>query len=151
VTDRRILILPSKIRELRCADQEVQRFANEDVGRAFTQTFDSFQALLRDPQFIAPTLLNSWVNFGSTHANAGYYKDPFGRVHLRGMVKSGTTVANTPIFTLPVGYRPTADLLFPVDSNGAHGTSCVRSSGNVTFEAGSATYFALNGISFAAV
>jgi hypothetical protein len=56
--------------------------------------------------FIAPTLLNSWVNFKTTgdEAVAGYYKDDMNIVRIKGTVKSGTI--NEAIFTLPVGYRP---------------------------------------------
>lgn len=151
MTTRRIRILSSDVPELRCSDPDVQRFVNNNLRQQAKQTYDSFQALLRDPQFIAPTLLNSWVNFGSTYANAGYYKDPFGVVHLRGLVKNGTAAAGTAIFALPVGYRPIADLLFDVDSNGAHGSAAVRSGGNITFEVGSNVYFSLSAIQFAAV
>lgn len=59
-----------------------------------------------DASWTAPTLLGSWVNFGSPTANAGYRKDGQGFVHLRGAVKTGTI--NTAIFTLPSGYRPAA-------------------------------------------
>ncbi len=56
------------------------------------------------PKWTAPTLQNSWVDFGSGFAPAGYYKDPDGRVYLRGLVKDGTD--NATIFTLPEGFRP---------------------------------------------
>ncbi len=54
--------------------------------------------------WIAPSLSNSWVNYGGSYSTAGYYKDPLGIVHIRGMVKDGT--ADTAVFTLPAGYRP---------------------------------------------
>jgi hypothetical protein len=59
-----------------------------------------------------PAFKNSWVNFGSTYGSAGYYKDGFGRVHLSGVIKSGT--AASVAFTLPVGYRPANDCWFVV-------------------------------------
>lgn len=62
------------------------------------------------PSVIAPTLLNSWVNFGGGTHGAGYYKDPNGRVWLRGFVKDGSV--DLAIFNLPAGYRPTNTLLF---------------------------------------
>jgi hypothetical protein len=58
--------------------------------------------------WIEPTLLNGWVNFGSGFSNIAYFKDEFDFVHLRGLIKDGTTTANTTLFTLPVGYRPLA-------------------------------------------
>ena len=60
--------------------------------------------------WIAPTLLNSWVNHGSPNSAAGYYKDPLGRVHLRGRVDPGTWASM--IFALPSGYRPSDFCLF---------------------------------------
>lgn len=51
-----------------------------------------------------PTLLNAWVNYGSGFNPAGYWKDSFGVVHLRGVVTSG--VIGSIIFNLPTGYRP---------------------------------------------
>lgn len=50
-----------------------------------------------------PEFENSWVNIDTTRA-ARFYKDPFGIVHLAGMINTGT--ANTIAFTLPSGYFP---------------------------------------------
>jgi hypothetical protein len=100
---------------------------------------------------IAPTLLNSWVNYGSTFATAGYWKDSCGVVHIQGMIKSGTTTAGTVFFTLPSGYRPTADQIFPTESVSAYAGVTVDSSGNVSARAGcNNVYQTLNGISFRA-
>jgi hypothetical protein len=71
------------------------------------------------PTWIAPTLLNDWENYESTYAASGYYKDPLGRVHLRGTVKHGTPAET--IFVLPAGYRPSAWIVFPA-SIGAENT-----------------------------
>ena len=58
-----------------------------------------------DNTWIAPTLGNSWANFGGGFANAAYKR--VGRtVKLRGLIKSG--LDNVAIFTLPAGYRPPA-------------------------------------------
>lgn len=82
----------------------------------------------------APTLLNSWVNYGSTYATAGYMKDSLGFVHLKGAIKSGTTTAGTVIFTLPAGYRPAQDNYYPGVSTtaGSAGSFQIKSSGDVT-------------------
>ena len=93
-----------------------------------------------------PTLLNSWVNFGSSQNNAGYWKDPFGVVHLKGFVKNGTMSAA--IFTLPVGYRPTATCNFGTVSNSAFGAFYIDSSGNVVPFVGSNAQFSLDGCTF---
>lgn len=58
-----------------------------------------------------PAFQNLWVNFGAPYNTAAFYKDGFGRVHLRGVITSGTSGAAA--FTLPTGYRPSATLLFP--------------------------------------
>jgi hypothetical protein len=111
--------------------------------------------ILQAPTFIAPTLLNSWANYGGGYSNAGFYKDPFGRVHLRGAVAGGT--ATGVIFTLPEGYRPSGSLLIPaVAQEGAtlYATFVtITANGNVTAGGiGTANdFFSLNGISFAAV
>ena len=95
---------------------------------------------------IAPTLGNSWVNFGLTFATAGYYKDNFGIVHLRGIVKSGTI--GTAIFTLDVGYRPVAEENFPTVSNETFGFINVSSTGVVKCSVGDNAWVSLSGISF---
>jgi hypothetical protein len=73
-----------------------------------TSSLDDY-ALKQQEAFIEPTLLNSWVNFGGAYSGAGYMKDEFGFVHLRGAIKSGTSPT---IFNLPVGYRPALRKIF---------------------------------------
>ena len=51
-----------------------------------------------------PAFENSWANAGGAYEPAAFYKDPFGRVHLKGRIGTGT--AATTAFTLPTGYRP---------------------------------------------
>lgn len=97
----------------------------------------------------APTLLNDWVNFGGGNAEAGYWKDPFGVVHLRGTIKDGSGLP-TLVFTLPAGSRPSASHRFATVSNGLFGIATVDSSGGVSASSGSTTYFSLDGITFKA-
>lgn len=53
-----------------------------------------------------------WTNFGAGHNTVGFYKDPYGVVHLKGVVKwtnagqSAPAGCGWPIFQLPEGYRP---------------------------------------------
>jgi phage minor structural protein len=99
--------------------------------------------------WIAPTLLNGWVNFGSGYETAGYYKDALGFIHLKGVIKSGTMGAAA--FTLPVGYRPSYKKMFIVPTAGGAGRVDVDTSGNViVVNYGSATngYVSLDGITF---
>lgn len=100
------------------------------------------------PANTAPTLLNSWVNYGGSWQTAGFYKDSFGVVNLTGLIKDGT--AGSIIFVLPVGSRPVADLYFPVTAAGTYGTIYIDSSGNVRHGTGSNQYLSLDGVSFRA-
>jgi hypothetical protein len=51
---------------------------------------------------------NAWINATPGQNNqVGYYRDPFGSVHLQGIAtKCGAPPAGDIIFTLPAGYRP---------------------------------------------
>jgi hypothetical protein len=98
-----------------------------------------------------PAFLNSWVNFGSGFASAAFRKDPLGRVHLRGLVKSGTIGAA--IFQLPVGYRPanvtgSGAVVDVGKSGGVSGDLRVDPTGLVTLFTGENGYVSLDGLSF---
>ena len=61
-----------------------------------------------------------WRNYGSGLATAAFYKDPFGVVHLKGVVQlsnlSGVyneDLHQSTILRLPVGYRPETRRIFP--------------------------------------
>lgn len=109
---------------------------------------------IRDPNFHVvggtgePPFTNSWVNFGSGTGFAGFWKDPFGIVHLQGAIKSGTLTASA--FTLPVGSRPGFQCNFPTISNSALGYVHVESNGQVVPQSGSSVWFSLDGLSFKA-
>lgn len=98
------------------------------------------------PTITAPTLLNSWVNYGGSQSTAGYWKDAYGVVHLVGFVKNGTF--SSVIFTLPAGYRPTLHIVLATTANGTFGEIGVDNSGNVTHRQGSGTYISLDNITF---
>lgn len=83
----------------------------------------------------APTLLNSWVDYGGSYQTARYRKRLDGVVELDGMVKNGSSTSAT-IMTLPVGYRPAAYQIFPVWSNTAVARLDVRSDGTVFMAGG---------------
>jgi hypothetical protein len=90
----------------------------------------------------APAFQNSWVNFDSGYAQAGYWKDPTGVVYLKGRIKSGTL--NTTAFNLPPGFRPPGGSeQFAVVSNGALGVLEVQSDGDVIPVSGSNVSFSL--------
>lgn len=103
---------------------------------------------VRVEQFIAPTLLNSWVNFGSGFNDAGFYKDPFGIVHLRGLIKNGTISAAA--FTLPAGYRPIGKEVLSGYTNTGPGRFDVATNGDITPVSGGNGFFSLDGGTFRA-
>lgn len=94
----------------------------------------------------APSLLNSWADYGGGYNPAGYFKDSLGIVHLRGLVKDGTI--GQAIFTLPAGYRPATGEVFVVISNAALGRADVIAAGNVVATTGNNAWFSLDGITF---
>jgi hypothetical protein len=109
--------------------------------------------LIEQSDYVAPELLNSWVNFGGGYTEAGYLKDSMGFVHLRGVIKSGTITAGTILFNLPAGFRPSKTNIFPsISSVGTVVNVAMEISieGNVrigAFDAG-ATFLSLDGITF---
>lgn len=100
----------------------------------------------------APTLSGSWANYGTVssvaYAEAGYWKDATGIVHLDGVIKSGTI--GTAAFTLPDGYRPAADVLRLCASNDALGRVDIKTDGTVTPIIGNTAYVSLCGLKFMA-
>ncbi|MGG4218349.1 hypothetical protein ABEW32_08950 [Paenibacillus jamilae] len=56
-------------------------------------------------KWIAPTLLNGWVNYDNTRRPLGYCKDSQGWVHVQGFISGGVTAFGTKIFMLPAGYE----------------------------------------------
>jgi hypothetical protein len=93
------------------------------------------------------SLTNGWLNYGGGFNNIGYWRDPFGVVHLRGLIKSGTIAQAA--CTLPVGYRPQANELIVTAANGAFGFVNITSIGQVIPTAPSSNvWFSLDGITF---
>lgn len=97
-----------------------------------------------------PDFLNGWENYNEdVYYPAEYYKDPTGRVHLRGMIDSGTVPSAA--FNLPAGYRPKKTVLFSTISNASVGRVDVSLSGNVVVQNPSNNnWVSLDGLSFLA-
>jgi len=93
-----------------------------------------------------PAFAGTWVAWGSGEAVPGFFKDPFGFVHLKGVIKNG--VINTAAFTLPPGYRPAEKQTMAVISNGAIGRLDISTDGIVTPVSGNNTYVSLNSLQF---
>jgi len=100
------------------------------------------------PKNVAVTYQNGWVDFGAPLQPVTYIKRA-GRVTLRGGAKSGTVGTGVPVFTLPVGFRPPASVVFVVSSNNAFGIVQVAASGVVSVEVGNSTSVFFDGVEFA--
>jgi hypothetical protein len=89
----------------------------------------NFEQLL--PEAFKPVAFeHNWTNFSEVFQQASYMKDPFGFVHVRGLIKSGQSGKSA--FILPVGYLPLANAQYPVyDGAGAAGVIAVEKDGKV--------------------
>jgi hypothetical protein len=103
-----------------------------------------------------PAFAAGWVNYGSGPAclnnrpcnTAAFYKDPYGVVHLKGIIKSGNL--NFSAFTLPEGYRPAALEVQPTISNDQLGILKIGADGYFDPFSGSNAWFSLDGVTFRA-
>jgi hypothetical protein len=104
------------------------------------------------PTWNAPTLTGGWSNYSGFNP-AGYIKDPYGIVRLRGLVKDGAVYTSN-IMTLPAGFRPPYTCIFTVHA-GQNGEARldVNPSGLVYIIAytggGNNGFVSLDGITFA--
>ena len=89
--------------------------------------------------------VNSWVDLGGGNMAGAYTKDSSGIVHLRGVVKSGSTGV---ICTLPAGYRPSATCTFTITSNNVYGNLYITTAGVVTAQVYNNASLFLEGIQF---
>lgn len=112
-------------------------------------------APLKAPEWITPTLLNTFTAYGGAFTPPRYYKDPNGIVHLQGLIRAGSvSTVGTPMFNLAAGYRPKLQNLYA--TIGSSDTPSVRvdvtSVGNVSLQTAvtSGEYISLAGISFLA-
>jgi hypothetical protein len=130
-------------------DKNTQNIA--DLGERLTAV-ELTKANRNQPNWIAPTLLNGWVNYGGTDAVVAYWKDDLGNVHIKGNIKSGTM--SSVAFYLPIGYRPLETRVF--DCVSYNGTSKVISQvnvyadGRVYIDTGGNTWFSLGEVIFRA-
>lgn len=117
--------------------------ANKPVSTA-QQTALNAKADATQEAWQAPTLQGTWANFGGAYETAGYMKDKFGFVRLKGLLKTGSGV----MFTLPVGYRPSEEKIFATIGNGTLADVRVGTNGNVSLYSGNSAYLSLSGIVF---
>ena len=115
-----------------------------------------------EPPFSSPTNFGCdgtplWQNNASFDHTAAFYRDPYGVVHLKGVVKGGDI--GCAIFVLPPGYQPGEGYAgysetHAVISNGAIGNLWIIGSapdsaqGSVIARSGSNVWFSLDGVTF---
>jgi hypothetical protein len=113
---------------------ELDAFKQEFMThQAESATHENLGHVKLPEDWITPNLINDWVQYGDIWETAAYYKDDFGIVHIKGMVKDGTL--GSPAFVLPSGYRPSkstfiAAVYFDGTSYGV-GRIEIQSNGNV--------------------
>lgn len=94
------------------------------------------------------TLIGTWKT-ESGRAPASFYKDPFGIVHLEGVVEGGGTFSQ--IFELPAGYRPEQSANFLIYGNASSAAGLfVSDEGDVTLLNGDDAFISLYGVTFRA-
>lgn len=136
-------------------------FYGGDSGNGFKLGTFSVQATnisllgavtMTTPSVNGVTYQNSWTDFGSTFAGAGYWKDAYGVVHLRGRIKT-TGALNTTAFTLPSGFRPTTTKIFAAiaGTSNSIGAIQVNTDGTVVPLSGSINAMSLDGMYFRTV
>jgi hypothetical protein len=98
-----------------------------------------------------PDWTNEGTAGGSTFQSAGFYKDPFGTVHLQGDVQRVTGTDAT-IFVLPSGYCPTGGIEnFPAYGNaGTAAAVAVRTDCSVVYVSGTTALIGLGAVQFRA-
>ena len=92
--------------------------------------------LVESEAWSIPTLTGGWVNFGSGEREARYRRDVTGRVQIEMTIKGGSTVANSQIFQMPVGYRPLQNVQLAGSSSNAYAQVKVLTNGQVLYRAG---------------
>lgn len=106
------------------------------------------------PNFTNLTLMNGWAQYGPGYAAASYTKTKDGIVVLRGLLNSTTAAAmvgGTTIAVLPVGFRPSAKMIFTTLYRDTPARIDVFPNGEVRFltPAGAALgWLSLSGIAF---
>jgi hypothetical protein len=116
----------------------------DDVGAKLSTQIASLNG-----QWITPTLVNNWSNYGSTYTTAKYMKDALGFVHVRGFIKGGSN--STIAFTLPIGFRPSATERFiGIDVAVPNGMISVTNSGNVEIYGSTFNNFSICSVTFKA-
>lgn len=100
-------------------DLRIFQTITESTGAFYTATrygrsdngWTDFYVTAQETSWTNASLVNSWTNYGGSFGIASYKKSAQGDVSLRGLIRNGNTGT---AFTLPVGFRPTKQLIFMV-------------------------------------
>lgn len=101
-------------------------------------------------------LLNGWTNYSEYTGSYQYVEAqaqllPSGIVVLSGLPGNGTVTSETVIATLPPGYRPDSDMMFPTLNGNAWKSIKIKANGDILTQSGWISSFAsLDGIAFPA-
>lgn len=111
--------------------QEELRAVMQTLGVSPQGVLATVAAAVAPTAWTAVTFQNSWVNFGGGY-QAMQYRKVGDMVQLRGTIAAGTVTAVG--FTLPVGFRPPANVQMPVRAGPTTGDSYldIATTGSVT-------------------
>jgi hypothetical protein len=88
-----------------------------------------------------------WVDYdAASYPIASQWIDATGRVHMNGLVKTGTI--NTTAHVLVAGARPARKLVYPAGSNDAYGRLGLNPASAITPEVGSNVWFSYSGVNW---
>jgi len=97
------------------------------------------------------TMQSGWNWYGAPFTAPQFIKSPVDNVViLKGLVNNASATMNTPITTLPAGYRPKERMVRLVDSIDATARVDIYPTGEVYATAGSNAWFSMDGITFKA-
>lgn len=88
-----------------------------------------------DTGWIALTLAASWVAWGSGYGSPQYRRKN-GRVQVAGLIKNGTITAGTVIATLPAGFRPSSQEIYPAHNGATARGVQVATNGQISLSSG---------------
>ncbi|MCY9334126.1 phage tail protein [Bacillus spizizenii] len=122
-----------KNQEVHVTAAEKETWNSKESGGAAA----NLEARLTNITWASPGFKNSWTQYSDTVGTypAQYGKDMVGTIFLRGVVRGGTIGTNSPVFTLPVGFRPQYSHFFTGSAGPkAFYTGVVKSNGDVCIE-----------------
>lgn len=96
------------------------------------------------------TYQNSWSDFGASFETGSYKISLDGTVSLSGVLSAGTTTDATLLFTLPLGFRPSDNVLCLTGTENGDCLISIAPTGAVTISrfGSGGSYILLNGVTF---